>query len=177
MHILTLRVNRLGKPIHPTQRSFPRYQEGVTHYIVYTKQNLYLTQINIAWSVNLSSGLAPIIAYYSIFYIDLAQDIFRDSEGCCYENRRYNIRLMNMKNDIPDQDNLERFTRYQLIDTVRKQQDRIDSLHEALSDLSKRIEEGDPDIKAILNRQRSVYNTKSGFSLEDEAMIDSLLDP
>ena len=84
---------------------------------------------------------------------------------------------MNMKNDIPDQDNLERFTRYQLIDTVRKQQDRIDNLHEALSDLSKRIEEGDPDIKAILNRQRSVYNTKSGFSLEDEAMIESLLDP
>ena len=84
---------------------------------------------------------------------------------------------MNKKNDIPDQDNLERFTRYQLIDTVRKQQDRIDSLHEALSDLSKRKEEGDPDIKAILNRQRSVYNTKSGFSLEDEAMIESLLDP
>ena len=84
---------------------------------------------------------------------------------------------MNMKNDIPDQDNLERFTRYQLIDTVRKQQDRIDNLHEALSDLSKRIEEGDPDIKAILNRQRSIYNTKSGFSLEDEAMIESLLDP
>ena len=84
---------------------------------------------------------------------------------------------MNKKNDIPDQDNLERFTRYQLIDTVRKQQYRIDILHEALSDLSKRIEEGDPDIKAILNRQRSVYNTKSGFSLEDEAMIDSLLDP
>ena len=84
---------------------------------------------------------------------------------------------MNIKNDIPDQDNLERFTRYQLIDTVRKQQDRIDSLHEALSDLSTRIEEGDPDIKAILNRQRSVYNTKSGFSLEDEAMIESLLDP
>ena len=84
---------------------------------------------------------------------------------------------MNIKNDIPDQDNLERFTRYQLIDTVRKQQDRIDSLHEALNDLSKRIEEGDPDIKAILNRQRSVYNTKSGFSLEDEAMIESLLDP
>ena len=84
---------------------------------------------------------------------------------------------MNIKNDIPDQDNLERFTRYQLIDTLRKQQDRIDSLHEALSDLSKRIEEGDPDIKAILNRQRSVYNTKSGFSLEDEAMIESLLDP
>ena len=84
---------------------------------------------------------------------------------------------MNKKNDIPDQDNLERFTRYQLIDTVRKQQDRIDNLHEALSDLSKRIEEGDPDIKAILNRQRSVYNTKSGFSLEDEAMIESLLDP
>ena len=84
---------------------------------------------------------------------------------------------MNKKNDIPDQDNLERFTRYQLIDTVRKQQDRIDNLHEALSDLSKRIEEGDPDIKAILNRQRSIYNTKCGFSLEDEAMIDSLLDP
>ena len=84
---------------------------------------------------------------------------------------------MNKKNDINDQDNLERFTRYQLIDTVRKQQYRIDILHEALSDLSKRIEEGDPDIKAILNRQRSVYNTKSGFSLEDEAMIESLLDP
>jgi len=83
---------------------------------------------------------------------------------------------MNLLDEIPNQDNLETFTRYQLIEIVRKQQDRIDNLHEALSDLSKRIEEGDPAIKSILNRQKSKYNTKSGFSPEDDAMIESLLD-
>jgi len=87
------------------------------------------------------------------------------------------MRQMNMINDIPNQDNLETFTKDQLIDMIRKQQERIDSLHYALSDLSKRIEDGDPDIKAILERQRSVYKTKSGFSPEDDAMIESLLDP